>query len=165
MEIRPYRGRRVTWGIRVQSDVFLDEQLPAAVVKTLLARGTDRPGPANRHEQGLANDCHENARAMAARDGYAWWFGLALSSDGRWRVHSWCVMPNDELIETTGGRRVCYFGMPMPAGAHLGPLKVWRVAGRDYPLGDARRAFLAVVALLRGESPTGVERWEEDLLP
>jgi len=74
-------------------------------------------------------------------------------------------MPNDELIETTGGRRVCYFGMPMPAGAHLGPLKVWRVAGRDYPLGDARRAFLAVVALLRGESPTGVERWEEDLLP
>ena len=34
-----------------------------------------------------------------------------------------------------------------------------------YPSGDARRAFLAVVALLRGESPTGVERWEEDLLP
>ena len=33
------------------------------------------------------------------------------------------------------------------------------------PLGDARRAFLAVVAPLRGESPTGVERWEEDLLP
>ncbi|TMB24187.1 MAG: hypothetical protein E6J71_01845 [Deltaproteobacteria bacterium] len=61
----------MTWGIRVQSDVFLDEQLPAAVVKALLARGTDRPGPANRNEQGLANDCHENARAMAARDGYA----------------------------------------------------------------------------------------------
>jgi guanylate kinase len=34
-----------------------------------------------------------------------------------------------------------------------------------YPLGEARRAFLAVVALLRGEDPKGVERWEEDLLP
>src|SRR5262245_60943976 len=34
-----------------------------------------------------------------------------------------------------------------------------------YPLGDARRALLAVVALLRGEDPQGVERWEQDLLP
>jgi guanylate kinase len=34
-----------------------------------------------------------------------------------------------------------------------------------YPLGEARRAFLAVVALLRGEDPEGVERREEDLLP
>jgi guanylate kinase len=34
-----------------------------------------------------------------------------------------------------------------------------------YPLGEARRAFLAVVALLRGQEPKGVERWEEDLLP
>ena len=34
-----------------------------------------------------------------------------------------------------------------------------------YPLGEARRAFLAIVALLRGEDPTGVERWEQDLLP
>jgi guanylate kinase len=34
-----------------------------------------------------------------------------------------------------------------------------------YPLGEARRACLAVVALLRGEDPKGVERWEEDLLP
>lgn len=34
-----------------------------------------------------------------------------------------------------------------------------------YPLGEARRALLAVVALLRGDDPKGVERWEEDLLP
>jgi guanylate kinase len=34
-----------------------------------------------------------------------------------------------------------------------------------YPLGEARRAFLAVAALLRGEDAKGVERWEEDLLP
>jgi len=35
----------------------------------------------------------------------------------------------------------------------------------SYPLGDSRRAFLAVVALLRGEGPSGVEKWEKDLLP
>ena len=34
-----------------------------------------------------------------------------------------------------------------------------------YPLGDARRAFLAIVALLRGEGSEAVEKWEEDLLP
>jgi guanylate kinase len=33
-----------------------------------------------------------------------------------------------------------------------------------YPLGNARRAFLMVVALLRGQEPTGAERCEEDLL-
>jgi guanylate kinase len=34
-----------------------------------------------------------------------------------------------------------------------------------YPLGEARRAFLALVALLRGGDPSGAERWEADLLP
>jgi guanylate kinase len=34
-----------------------------------------------------------------------------------------------------------------------------------YPLGDARKALLAVAALLRGEIPAGVENWERDLLP
>jgi guanylate kinase len=34
-----------------------------------------------------------------------------------------------------------------------------------YPLGEARRALLAVVALLRGDASHGVERWEEDLIP
>ena len=35
-----------------------------------------------------------------------------------------------------------------------------------YPIGDARRALLAFVALLRGdETPPGVEQWEKDLVP
>jgi guanylate kinase len=33
-----------------------------------------------------------------------------------------------------------------------------------YPLGDARRALLAFVALLRGEIPSEVEQWEEGLV-
>jgi guanylate kinase len=34
-----------------------------------------------------------------------------------------------------------------------------------YPLGDARRALLAFVSLLSGETPPGVETWEDDLIP
>ncbi len=35
-----------------------------------------------------------------------------------------------------------------------------------YPIGDARKALLAFVALLRGEeTPPGVEQWEKDLVP
>jgi len=34
-----------------------------------------------------------------------------------------------------------------------------------YPLGDARRTLLAVVGLLRGEVPAGVERWDTDCVP
>jgi len=33
-----------------------------------------------------------------------------------------------------------------------------------YPIGDARRALLAVAALLEGGFPPSVERWEEDVL-
>lgn len=34
-----------------------------------------------------------------------------------------------------------------------------------YPLGDARKALDAFVALLRSEKPSGTEKWEEDLIP
>ena len=34
-----------------------------------------------------------------------------------------------------------------------------------YPIGDARKALFAFAALLRGETPVGAEKWEEDLLP
>lgn len=33
-----------------------------------------------------------------------------------------------------------------------------------YPLGDARRALLSFVALLKGEQPHHVEKWEQDLI-
>ena len=34
-----------------------------------------------------------------------------------------------------------------------------------YPIGDARKALLAFAALLQGETPSGVEQWEKDLVP
>jgi len=34
-----------------------------------------------------------------------------------------------------------------------------------YPIGDARNTLLAFAAILQGETPPGVEQWEEDLVP
>jgi guanylate kinase len=34
-----------------------------------------------------------------------------------------------------------------------------------YPLGDARSTLLAVVGLLRGETPAGVEQWDSEFVP
>jgi guanylate kinase len=34
-----------------------------------------------------------------------------------------------------------------------------------YPIADARKALLAFAALLRGETPPDVEKWEKDLVP
>jgi guanylate kinase len=34
-----------------------------------------------------------------------------------------------------------------------------------YPIGDARKSLEALVSLLQGVVPAGVERWEEDLVP
>ena len=34
-----------------------------------------------------------------------------------------------------------------------------------YPIGDARKALLAFAALLQGETPPDVEKWEKDLVP
>ncbi len=34
-----------------------------------------------------------------------------------------------------------------------------------YPIGDARKALVTFAALLKGEVPPGVERWEKDLIP
>jgi guanylate kinase len=34
-----------------------------------------------------------------------------------------------------------------------------------YPIGDARKTLAAFAALLKGEVATGVEKWEEDLVP
>ena len=34
-----------------------------------------------------------------------------------------------------------------------------------YPIGDARKALLAFAALLQGETPPSVEKWEKDLVP
>lgn len=56
--------------------------------------------------------CHENAASLFSQYGYRVCTGYALSDDGMWRQHSWCIEKrprSTKIIETTESR-VLYFG-------------------------------------------------------
>ena len=57
-----------------------------------------------------AISCHSNAAELFATKGYKIATGWALSDDGLWRQHSWCVDGKNNIVETTK-RRKRYFGV------------------------------------------------------
>lgn len=63
----------------------------------------------------LPSSCHFNAAALwdANRDKpVRIATGYALSDDGIWRQHSWCIFKKEVVVETTV-KRVLYFGFAM----------------------------------------------------
>ena len=71
-------------------------------------------GPTGAMMEGRACACHENSCFLweANQDKLFIATGYALSADGLWRQHSWCVQPTEEgskIIETTVEREL-YFG-------------------------------------------------------
>ena len=84
----------------------------------LLQRGRRFPGRSI-SVTGRPSDCHSNSAALWEMskegdtfEGVQICTGYALSKDGVWRPHSWCVYEHDgslKLIETTV-KRVQYFG-------------------------------------------------------
>jgi|HubBroStandDraft_2_1064218.scaffolds.fasta_scaffold118593_2 hypothetical protein len=62
-----------------------------------------------RDAPGQPMDCHQNVVALAASGKHAIGTGYALG-DGLWCSHSWCVNHENQIIETTGRRRL-YFGV------------------------------------------------------
>lgn len=73
------------------------------------------------------NQCHENSKDLARQMNLArgknihnkemepgltlWMTGYALSDDGLWRQHSWCLdTQENQIIETTESR-IAYFGI------------------------------------------------------
>ena len=54
--------------------------------------------------------CHTNVAELYATKGYRIATGWALSDDGLWRQHSWCIDSKDNIVETTK-RRKKYFGV------------------------------------------------------
>lgn len=85
-----------------------DINLPAI----LLAEGADVSGEGAEMRIGRARECHENSAALVREDPtLVCHYGYALSDDGMWREHSWCVKPDGGIIETTQ-ERVAYFGAP-----------------------------------------------------
>jgi hypothetical protein len=59
---------------------------------------------------GVPRECHSNSAALYAKDPETFKLctGYAMSEDGVWRQHSWCLM-GDRVVETTVSR-VLYFG-------------------------------------------------------
>ena len=54
--------------------------------------------------------CHNNCDLLLENDDTIKIFtGYALSLDGLWRYHSWCIDKDDSIIETTESR-ILYFG-------------------------------------------------------
>lgn len=59
--------------------------------------------------------CHDNALMLAAANRHLQvWTGYALSTDGIWRSHSWCVDPRSWTIVETTNKRVAYHGARLP---------------------------------------------------
>ena len=55
--------------------------------------------------------CHDNCEILNLfNDSNKVFTGYALSSDGLWRFHSWCVDENNYIIETTESR-LLYYGI------------------------------------------------------
>jgi len=54
--------------------------------------------------------CHTNAAELYATKGYKIVTGWALSNDGLWRQHSWCIDSKNNIVETTKNRKK-YFGV------------------------------------------------------
>lgn len=54
------------------------------------------------------SDCHLNAAILSIEKGMKIATGWALSDDGLWRQHSWCV--NGDIITETTQKRKIYFG-------------------------------------------------------
>lgn len=85
----------------------------------LLSRGEFYRGYNSRTMRGQNCRCHANSAALwdVNRSKLRIVTGYALSRDGMWRCHSWCIDKDDKVIETTE-KRVLYYGYPMtPAEA------------------------------------------------
>lgn len=93
--------------------VVRDEDLEKILDRGILWDGADAEMMPGRPSQ-----CHMNSAYCwdANRDKVTIATGYALSSDGMWRQHSWCIAFDEDecpyIVETTEPR-VAYYGFPM----------------------------------------------------
>jgi hypothetical protein len=111
-----HEGKRVS-GLGVRPDY----DIPETLIRPLLEFGCYRIGKgACLRKRGMKlGRCHANAQKLVMEGKepiYA--IGFALSEDGYWRPHSWCVSKKGNVVETTA-RRVSYYGVEFPARAIL----------------------------------------------
>lgn len=84
-------------------------------VHEVLEKGVFIFGDDVRLMRGRPNGCHENSSALwdCNKDDLILMTGYALSEDGMWRCHSWCVGVETGLVIETTELRVAYFGFAL----------------------------------------------------
>lgn len=98
-------------GARFQVDWYLRREIAPSLGLLLLEFGEAYAGDDAQLVPGRRGHCHQNAeRLVKTQKGLLLGTGLALSADGCWRVHSWCVDAAGRIIETTVPRTL-YFGV------------------------------------------------------
>jgi len=100
-------------GSRFQRNSHLAAECDANATAYLIKCGQFFHGKGALLKRMNISDCHQNSARLALKAGIEWWTGLALSKDGIWRIHSWCVK-GAKIIETTEPRTL-YFGVPLVA--------------------------------------------------
>ncbi len=96
---------------RFQFDWVLNRSFCNADVDALLGRAQFVPGKDARLKRMKVSGCHDNAAKLATTHrGWSWFYGMALSDDGCWRVHSWALTTKGRIVETTKRREV-YWGL------------------------------------------------------
>jgi len=105
-ELIPLRERLLSYGGEEVCISFYEEDL-----ERILSRGVIRKGT-SKLMRGEPSNCHSNSARLwkANQNKVSIWTGYALSKDGVWRQHSWCV--GDKLYETTE-KRVAYYGFEL----------------------------------------------------
>jgi hypothetical protein len=99
-------------GSRFQVDDFLEKELEPAEAELLALAGREDPIRDADVRSMDVSECHANVRELVRTEqGLEWHFGLALSADGIWRIHSW-AWGSGRILETTL-LRDCYFGINM----------------------------------------------------
>ena len=81
-------------------------------VDAIMALGQLWHGYGAKRARGRMSRCHHNAAELWKEKGYRVCTGYALSDDGMWRQHSWCIdkRPRTTKIIETTEPRVLYFG-------------------------------------------------------
>jgi hypothetical protein len=89
-------------------------------LQKILSRGQFWYGHNLRMMRGLPSQCHRNSAALwdKNRDKVVLATGYALTEDGMWRQHTWCVQirPRKNRIVETTTPRLGYFGYVMNEG-------------------------------------------------
>ena len=98
----------------IKGTILVPFGLDTSEIKHHLEKG-EFLGETSKIRKMAASQCHSNSYYLfnENKNKFYLYTGVALSEDGVWRPHSWCVdKDTEEIIETTESR-IAYFGSKM----------------------------------------------------